>query len=297
MTEDRGRGTYALWLADVSMDDVARVGGKNASLGEMIRSLRDLGVPVPDGFATTARAYRDFLRANDLEAPIRDHLHRYHRDEATLSGTGSAIRDLIRGGRLPEELAETIRSFYRELGDRAGRPSPDVAVRSSATAEDLPEASFAGQQESFLNVSSEDAVLEACRNCFASLYTDRAITYREERGFEHEEVALSVGVQVMVRAGSAGAGVLFTLDPDTGFPRVVVINAAWGLGESVVKGTVDPDQYVVFKPVLDRDGVAPILEKRSGAKETKVVARGEGEGGTEEVETGEDERRRLVLDD
>jgi len=296
MSENGEGSGFALWLDDVSMDDVARVGGKNASLGEMIRSLGSRGVPVPDGFATTARAYRRFLEHNALGAEIQDRLDRFHREEATLSETGAAIRDRIREGEFPGELADSIRSFYRQLGERAGRSSPDVAVRSSATAEDLPEASFAGQQESFLNVSGEEEVLEACRACFASLYTDRAITYREKLGFEHGKVALSVGVQLMIRGDRAGAGVLFTLDPDTGFPRVVVINAAWGLGESVVKGTTDPDQYLVFKPVLDEDGTIPILDRRRGAKEKKVVYREEGPG-TEEVETSPEERGGLVLDD
>ncbi|MDX1568580.1 MAG: PEP/pyruvate-binding domain-containing protein, partial [Longimicrobiales bacterium] len=269
---------WVLRLDRVSMDDVGRVGGKNASLGEMIQSLKEEGVPVPDGFATTADAYRRFLSHNELDEPIQEHLDAFHREEATLAETGKAIRELIRGGSFPDEIAAAIRKAYAELGERTERESPGVAVRSSATAEDLPEASFAGQQESFLNVSGEEGLLDACRSCFASLYTDRAITYRENLDFEHAEVALSVGVQLMVRSDRAGAGVLFTLDPDTGFPRVVVINAAFGLGESVVKGTVDPDQYVVFKPVLEDPGLAPIIQKRRGGKEEKVVYREGADG-------------------
>lgn len=296
-------------LAEVTMDDVERVGGKNASLGEMIGSLREEGVPVPDGFATTAAAYRHFLSFNELDERLGQRLEAFHGGEATLAETGRAIRDLIRGGEFPEDLEDAIRRAYAELAEGTGDESPGVAVRSSATAEDLPEASFAGQQESFLNITGEDDLLAACRACFASLYTDRAISYRENLGFEHEKVALSVGVQRMVRSDRAGAGVLFTLDPDTGFPRVVVINAAFGLGESVVKGTVDPDQYVVFKPVLDDPDLAPILEKRRGRKEVKVVYRqaedagpspedAEDEAGTTEtVETSDEERRALVLDD
>ncbi|MFP3949190.1 MAG: phosphoenolpyruvate synthase [Gemmatimonadota bacterium] len=317
----RESDSYTVRLDGVSMEDVSRVGGKNASLGEMIRSLKEEGVPVPDGFATTADAYRRFLSHNELDEPIQERLDAFHRDEVGLAETGKAIRELIRGGRFPDEIATAIREAYAELGDRVGEESPGVAVRSSATAEDLPEASFAGQQESFLNVSGEERLLDACRACFASLYTDRAITYRENLEFEHAEVALSVGVQLMVRSDRAGAGVLFTLDPDTGFPRVVVINAAFGLGESVVKGTVDPDQYVVFKPVLDDPDLAPILQKWRGGKEEKVIytdasasdpvpedereekAEGgkEGSGGdggtTRTVGTSEEERRSLVLGD
>jgi pyruvate,water dikinase len=295
---------YAVWLQDVSLQDVGRVGGKNASSGEMIRSLREKGIPVPDGFATTADAFRRFLRFNDLEETIEALIGKLDRGEAKLADVGRRIRSLISEAGLPEDVEASIRSFYAELGERTGQRAPTVAVRSSATAEDLPEASFAGQQESFLNVTGEDQLLEACLACFASLYTDRAISYRKTLGFEHQ-VALSVGVQLMIRSDRAGAGVLFTLDPDTGFPKVVVINGAWGLGESVVKGTVDPDQYLVFKPALDRSGTVPILEKLRGAKERKVVyaedagdgAASAGGGGTREIATTEEERGALVLDD
>ena len=196
---------------------------------------------------------------------------------------------------LQPTLVAAVREAYRELGRSAGTDEPPVAVRSSATAEDLPEASFAGQQESFLNVVGEEALLDACRKCFASLFTDRAISYRRERGFEHLQVALSVGVQRMVRSDLAGAGVLFTLDPDSGFPRVAVINAAWGLGENVVKGTVNPDQYVVFKPLLESEAARPILERTIGSKEEKMVYL--SGGGCESVATSPDERRMLVLSD
>src|SRR5690606_34866356 len=210
------------------------VGGKNASLGEMIRSLAPSGVRVPEGFATTAGAFRRFVAHNGLEDPIRRALADLDAGRASLADAGRAIREAFLRADWPPALAEAIRAAYRELGRRAGRPNLDVAVRSSATAEDLPEASFAGQQETFLNIRGERALLDACRRCYASLFTDRAIAYRKAQGFDHFQVALSVGVQRMVRSDRAGAGVLFSIDTETGFDRVVLIDAAWGLGENVV---------------------------------------------------------------
>jgi pyruvate,water dikinase len=270
------RHEYVLPFADLSRDDVARVGGKNASLGELIRALGEVGVRVPDGFATTAEAYRDFLAHNDLEPVIREHLQRRTDGSATLQETGAAIREAIRGGTLPEPLEAAIREAYRTLSEQYGSGDADVAVRSSATAEDLPEASFAGQQETFLGVRGADDVLEAVRCCFASLFTDRAISYREAHGFDHLAVALSAGVQKMVRADRGGAGVLFTLDTETGFPDVVLINAAWGLGENVVKGSVNPDEIEIFKPLLNETGpdgkpCRPIISKKRGSKALTMV--------------------------
>jgi pyruvate,water dikinase len=263
----------------------------------MIQNLTDQGIQVPIGFATTADAYRRFLQANDLDGPIAEQIGELH-NGADLAEVGAAVRTLFFAAEFPEETAAAIRQAYAELGERVGRTDPDVAVRSSATAEDLPEASFAGQQESFLNVVDADALLDACLRCYASLFTDRAISYREHHGFGHLDVALSIGVQQMVRSDSAGAGVMFTLDTDSGFPRTVLIDAAFGLGESVVAGLVEPDEYVVFKPLLDRDDLTPIVSKTLGAKATKIIYRdGDAATPTETVETDEAERVRFVLTD
>ena len=248
---------YVRWLDDLTNDDVAVVGGKNASLGEMIQSLKDEGVRVPGGFATTADAYREFLRANELDERIKNELDKLNSEQPSLNKTGKAIRQMVRSGTFPRDIAEAIRGAYRDLANRFETDEIAVAVRSSATAEDLPEASFAGQQETYLNITGEDDLLEACRRCYASLFTDRAIAYRQEHGFDHLDVALSVGVQKMVRADTAGSGVMFSIDTETGFPDVVVISAAWGLGENVVQGTVNPDEYRVFKPLLENEKLAP----------------------------------------
>lgn len=296
-----------LWLENVSNDDTARVGGKNASLGEMIRTLAAAGVRVPEGFATTADAYREFIEANDLEGPIRKQLARLD-EGAAVDDVGPEIRQLFLEAELPDTLRQAVVDHYRELGRRLQRTDVDVAVRSSATAEDLPEASFAGQQETFLNVVGEEQLLDACRRCFASLFTDRAIEYRAEHGFAHLDVALSVGVQRMIRSDEASAGVMFSMDPETGFPDVVVIDAAWGLGESVVAGEVDPDEYVVFKPLLDpatqreqgTEGAVPIVSKRRGSKEQRIVYTtdgGDDSSPTTTVETTTEEQRAVVLDD
>ena len=288
---------YIRTLDTLDSGDVALVGGKNASLGEMTQHLRAAGVRVPEGFATTAQAYRDFLQRNELDGALTEQLRRLEADEQGLAETGRAIRDLIVQARFPDDMARAITAAYAELGERIGRADPDVAVRSSATAEDLPEASFAGQQETYLNVRGADALLDACRRCFASLFTDRAIAYRENHGFDHLQVALSIGVQRMVRSDRAGSGVMFSIDTETGFPRAALINANWGLGETVVQGTVDPDEYMVFKPLLDESGYRPIIEKSLGRKGRKMVYAERGDASTEVVDTPETERNRFVLDD
>jgi len=280
------------WLEDLTDQDVPQVGGKNASLGEMLRTLEKKGVRVPGGFATTAEAYRLFLSETGLAEEIAGALDEM--DGGEVGEVGKKIRERILDSPLPAALEESLRDAYRKLSQQSGVAEVDVAVRSSATAEDLPEASFAGQQESFLNVVGEEQLLDTVRRCYASLFTDRAIAYREEQGFDHMEVALSAGVQKMVRADKGAAGVLFTLDTDTGFPRVILINAAWGLGESVVQGTVNPDRYLVFKPLLDQDGLIPIVEKERGLKEEKVIY-DEDAGGVTAVETQEGEREAFVL--
>ncbi|HSO07043.1 MAG TPA: phosphoenolpyruvate synthase [Pelomicrobium sp.] len=282
---------------EIGRDDTARVGGKNASLGEMIRHLGALGVRVPGGFATTAHAYREFLAHNELEERIRETVSRFQRRRLSLAKAGETIRKAILAGELTPALTEALGGGYRWLAQQRGRRNPDVAVRSSATAEDLPEASFAGQQESFLNIRGQAALEDAVRRCYASLFTDRAISYRENHGFDHLRVALSVGVQFMVRSDKAGAGVLFSIDPETGFPNTALINASWGLGEAVVGGEVDPDEYVVFKPLLAREGLVPVISKTAGRKEVKIVYGGRGGSPTRRLETSQKERAALVLDD
>jgi pyruvate,water dikinase len=284
------------WLEDLSTDDTPRVGGKNASLGEMIRNLASQGVRVPGGFATTAQAYWQFLDANDMRTRIADQINALHRG-TDLAEVGAAIRSMFVDAEFPPHLAGAIAEAYRSLAARLHREDPDVAVRSSATAEDLPEASFAGQQETFLNVAGEQALLAACKRCYASLFTDRAISYREHHRFDHLKVALSVGVQEMVRSDRAGAGVMFSIDTDSGFPSVVLINASWGLGESVVAGKVDPDEYLVFKPLLDRPGLNPVISKTVGGKRTKIVYGWSHEQPTRTIETTDDERNGFVLED
>ena len=283
------------WFENLTNQDVALVGGKNASLGEMIATLKAEGIRVPDGFATTSAAYRRFLTENRLEEKLREQLEAYRKGNRSLHKTGEAIRRIILRGAWPEDLAVAIRDAYRELCRRSGEEEVDVAVRSSATAEDLPDASFAGQQETFLNITGEEELLDACRKCYASLFTDRAISYRENKGFDHMQVALSVGVQKMVRSDRAGAGVMFSIDTDTGFPDVVVIDAAWGLGENVVQGTVTPDSYIVFKPLLDNRDLTPVLRKKLGGKEKKMVyARRAGQT-TRNTDTPARERHSFVL--
>lgn len=286
-----------LWFEETGIKDVPAVGGKNASLGEMTAALAQKGVKVPSGFATTATAYRTFLLENKLEATIKGHLDDFHAGKATLQETGNAIRSLFLESNFPPRIADEIASAYKELSRRLGVDRPAVAVRSSATAEDLPDASFAGQQETFLNVRGERSLLDACRRCYASLFTDRAISYRETKGFDHLGVALSIGVQQMVRSDLSGSGVMFSIDTETGFPDAIVISGAWGLGETVVQGTVDPDKYIVFKPLLAQQGTEPIIEKELGGKAFRMAY---GEGGshrTRIVETTAKERGAFVLDD
>jgi pyruvate,water dikinase len=285
------------WLDDLTNADVAEVGGKNASLGEMISTLQEEGIRVPSGFVTTAAAYREFLDANDLSEKIKAEIDKFESQKQSIQETGKRNRQLFHESRFPDELSGAIRDAYRELSKRKKAKQVPVAVRSSATAEDLPEASFAGQLESYLNVRGEDDLLAACQKCLASLYTDRAIAYRREHGFDQFRVALSVGVQTMVRADRAGAGVMFSIDTESGFPDVVMINAAWGLGESVVQGKVNPDEYRVFKPLLKNESLRPIIGKSLGSKETKIIFARGGEAPTKSVKTPKRQREQPVLTD
>jgi pyruvate,water dikinase len=290
---------FVTGFEDVGRADIASVGGKNASLGELTRALKKAGIRVPSGFAVTAHAYWTFIDANRLREEIGRELESLASGRASLASAGQRIRELIRGGTWPTEIATEICSAYRRLSAAAATPGDaDVAVRSSATAEDLPEASFAGQQETYLHIRGEAALLDACKNCFASLFTDRAISYRQNLGFDHLKVALSVGVQRMVRSDLGGAGVMFSIDTETGFDRTVLINAAFGLGEKVVQGTVDPDEYVIFKPLLADAALTPIIEKKCGAKARKLIySDAHDRSPTREVPTSSLEQSSFVLDD
>src|SRR5947199_772097 len=285
---------FVLQCDEVSSKDGGRVGGKNAALGEMIRALKKQGVRVPQGFATTADAFRLFVRENKIDKKIRGEIDRQKKGQKSLRAAGKALRTLFLKGEFPEQVEEHIREAYRDLCERYNKRAVDVAVRSSATAEDLPKASFAGQQETYLNISGEDAVIEACRKCYASLFTDRAINYREERNFDHRKIPLSAGVQKMVRADKAGAGVMFSIDTESGFPNVVRISAAWGLGEAIVQGAVNPDEYLIFKALLGRKRSQAILEKVVGDKKRKVVY-ASGRRRTRMVNNTEKERDSFVL--
>jgi pyruvate,water dikinase len=286
-----------LWFEDLSRGDVALVGGKNSSLGEMVRQLGKKGIKVPGGFATTADAYRAYLGANNLEDRIAQILERWKDHRITLHEAGSQVRSMILDGTWPKDIESDILKAYRMLSRRAATTDLPVAVRSSATAEDLPDASFAGQQETFLNVRGEKALLAACRRCYASLFTDRAITYRTLKGFDHAKVALSIGVQRMVRSDTGGSGVMFSIDTESGFDKVALITAAWGLGENVVQGAVNPDEYEVYKPFLAKKSLTPIVKKSLGAKEIKMIYAGAEGGTTKNVPTSKAERAAFVLSD
>jgi len=263
--------SYIRWFENIRVGDVPTVGGKNASLGEMVQSLKSQGIRVPDGFAITAQTYWEFLEANNLQAKILYQIEQFQAGEISLEKAGKTIRRLLVRSRFPDAIAEVIREGYRQLSDRYNLEEVDVAVRSSATAEDLPDASFAGQQETYLNITGTEEVLEACRKCYASLFTDRAISYRETKGYNHMDVALSIVIQKMVRSDKACSGVMFSIDPETGFPNDILITAAWGLGELVVQGSVTPDQYRVFKPLLKQPELKPIIEKSLGNKQEKMI--------------------------
>ncbi|MBA5942173.1 MAG: phosphoenolpyruvate synthase [Methanophagales archaeon] len=288
---------YVKWFEEIGSGDVALVGGKNASLGEMIRNLQEKGVNVPSGFAITADAYEYVIEKAGIRNRIVDTLAGLDTyDMENLSTRGRKLREMIINASCPEDLEEEIRTAYRAMEQRYGE-NVDVAVRSSATAEDLPTASFAGQHETYLNVQGEDQLLEKVMECFASLFTDRAISYRASKGFDHLSVRLSVGVQKMVRSDLASAGVIFSVDPESGFENAVYITGAYGLGENVVQGIVNPDQFYVFKPLLKGD-FKPIVEKKLGTKSKKLVYTEDGtEGRTEQKEVTKEDQMRFVLND
>lgn len=284
------------WFEQISIDDVPHVGGKNASLGEMYQELDSKGVKVPNGFATTAEAFREFLRVNDLETEIAGIVDGWDRSDVDdLAARTKQIRSLILGGTLPDDFQTDVLAAYQQLSEEAGVRHVDVAVRSSATAEDLPEASFAGQQETYLMVHGDADVLDSIRRCFASLFTARAVSYREDMNIGQTDVALSACIQRMVRSDLASSGVIFTLDTDSGFPDVVYVTSAWGLGENVVQGRVIPDGYFVHKPRL-RDGFRPVVGKQVGAKELRMIYDPQNHRVTN-VRTTDVERASLCLTD
>ncbi|WP_018953796.1 phosphoenolpyruvate synthase [Thioalkalivibrio sulfidiphilus] len=286
---------YVLWFEELGMHDVPRVGGKNASLGEMISGLSEAGVKVPGGFATTAEAYREFLRHEDLDKRINGLLDKLDVDDINaLREAGRTIRQWVVETPFPQPLTDAIREAYKRL-EAETEGECTVAVRSSATAEDLPDASFAGQQETFLNVRGEEGVFKAIHEVFASLYNDRAISYRVHQGFDHAEVALSAGIQRMVRSDVGASGVMFTLDTESGFRDAVFITAAWGLGETVVQGAVNPDEFHVYKPALAA-GRPAILRRNMGSKAIKMIF-GEDGKHTRTVEVDAAERYRFCLTD
>jgi len=285
-----------LWFDEIGIEDVPLVGGKNASLGEMYQELTPMGVNIPDGFAITAYAYRHLLKSAGIEGAIRDALNGLDtHDMKNLQERGEKARSIIRNAEFPEDLTEAILRSYEKLEDKYG-PGVDVAVRSSATAEDLPDASFAGQQETYLNVRGKEAVIAACKRCFASLFTNRAISYRQDKGFGQFDVYLSIGVQKMIRSDAANAGVVFTIDTETGFKDAVFITASYGLGENVVKGAVNPDEYYIFKPTL-KEGKRPIVMKRAGSKHIKMIYTDDPDKPVKDIETTPEERNRFVLED
>lgn len=285
-----------LWLNQISMKDIPLVGGKNASLGEMIRNLSSKGINIPDGFAVTANAYKYFINSNNLNEPIKKILSDLDKSNIEeLKKKGKKIRNLILSGKMPEDLQNAIIEAYSEMEKKYGK-NVDVAVRSSATAEDLPDASFAGQQETYLNIQGAQNVIQAVKKCFASLFTDRAISYRIDKGFNHFSVYLSAAVQKMIRSDKAAAGVIFTIDTETGFKDVVYITGSWGLGEYVVKGVVNPDEFYVFKPTL-KEGYRAIISKKLGAKQQRLIYSDDPSKPTRGVKTSSEERQKFILND
>lgn len=286
-----------IWFKDLTIEDVPLVGGKNASLGEMYRELTKKGVRIPNGFAITANAYRYFLES----AGIKDKIKKILSDLDThnirnLSERGEKVRDTILSGELPKDLEEEIIKNYELLCKYYKTNNVDVAVRSSATAEDLPDASFAGQQETFLNIKGRRALIESCKKCFASLFTNRAISYRVDKGFDHFNIALSIGVQKMVRSDLACSGVMFSIDTESGFKDAVFITSSYGLGENIVLGAVNPDEYYVHKPTLKK-GFKPIISRKIGDKLIKLVYSNEGTKPTKNVSVDPDDRKKFSLTD
>jgi len=283
-----------LWFEEVTNKDVGLVGGKNASLGEMYQKLTKKKINIPNGFALTARAYRNFIRESGLMEEIKEILKDLDtRNMKNLSERGEKVRQAIMAAELPKYLKEEIAAAYQKMEKQYGR-NADTAVRSSATAEDLPDASFAGQQETYLNIRGIHNVIYATKQCIASLFTNRAISYREDKGFDHFTIALSVGVQKMVRSDRSVSGVMFSIDTESGFRDAVVINASYGLGENIVKGAVTPDEFYVFQPTLKK-GFKPIIEKNLGSKMIKMIYSAEGKSSTKNVAVSKEDRKKFCI--
>ncbi len=282
-------------IKEVSYSDLSEVGGKNASLGELVKVLEPGGGKVPNGLVVTAGAYREFLRANNLQGKISSALEYYRIGRVSLKETGEQIRSLILSSKFPDYIALEIQEGYQKLSNSGHKGDLDVAVRSSATAEDLPEASFAGQLDSFLNIRGAKALLQACRKCYASLFTDRAVSYREQKGFDHLQSSLCISIQEMINASEAGSGVLFSIHKESGFKDICVLSATFGFGENIVEGMDNPDIYLVYKPFLDREDCRPIIDKLVGYKHRKYVKSEKGEG-LELVELTARERSSFVLE-
>ena len=288
---------FILSLSKVGINDIEIVGGKNASLGEMIQHLAALGVNIPNGFVITVDAYRQFINYNGLEGTIKHIINNIdYNDLESLRRGGHQVRLLIRNGRFEKDMSEDIIKAYEQLSADYGQDFTDVAVRSSATAEDLPDASFAGQQETFLNVAGPATLMDCVRNCFASLFTDRAISYRQTFGYDHFAVALSICVQKMVRSDLGSSGVAFSLDTESGFKDVVVINGSYGLGEMVVQGAISPDEFIVFKPSLQK-GFASIIEKKLGVKDKMMVYGDKADERVKIISTEKSFQHRFCLSD
>lgn len=288
---------YTVDLDKVGIEDIKEVGGKNASLGEMLQHLTQLGIRIPLGYVITVNAYQSFIRYNNLEQVIRHIIQSIDYDDIeSLRRAGSQVRLLIRNGRFPKEMSESIIAAYTQLSKRYDQEFTDVAVRSSATAEDLPDASFAGQQETFLNVRGPAALMDAVRNCFSSLFTDRAISYRQTHGYDHFMVGLSICIQKMVRSDLGASGVAFSIDTESGFKDVVVINGSYGLGEMVVQGSVSPDEFIVFKPGM-KNGFRSIIEKKLGAKDKMMVYGDKADERVKIISTEKDFQNRFCIGD
>lgn len=292
-----GDSKYIRWFEEIRIEDIPSVGGKNASLGEMYRELTEKDIKIPNGFAVTADAYWHVLESAGVLEELKDSLEGLDTADVTdLAERGKKARSIVLDAGIPDDLWEEIKEAYDKLSEEYGTET-DVAVRSSATAEDLPDASFAGQQETYLNVHGYHSLKDACNRCFASLFTDRAISYRVHHKFDHFKVGLSIGVMKMVRSDLASSGVIFTIDTETGFEDVVFITGAYGLGENIVQGLVNPDEFYVFKPTL-KEGYMPIIKKKPGSKEIKMIyGRGDSRILTRNVEVPLVDRRKFCIND
>ncbi len=292
-----GNYKYIRWLEDIKSEDINAVGGKNASLGEIANELGPSGIKIPQGFAVNVDAYRDFLKLNGLEKKIQYLIQDYEYGKIDLKKAGRFIRQVLLNANLPDQLVSELQKAYNQMGKSQGQKNVKVVVRSSATAEDLPEASFAGQMESFLNISGESSLFDACKHCYASLFTDRSISYREQKGFDHMQVELCLSIQEMIPADNGASGVLYTVHKESGFPDIILLAASWGYGDNVVKGMDNPDIYLFYKHLQkENQNCLPILEKILGYKRQKFISSESGEGGLKIVDLAPEQRGSFVLE-